>query len=81
MEIPSNGLSNGLYSRHVWNRQHIRLLLLRHWRLSQEVVVVLFVVMGNLLDDRGEEGIRGIPGGYFTMIYPVLGDMKQVLLS
>ena len=43
--------------------------------------MVLFVVMGNLLDDRGEEGICGIPGGYFTMICPFLGDKKQVLLS
>ena len=38
--------------------------------------MVLFVVMGNLLDDRGEEGIRGIPGEYFATICPVLSDKK-----
>ena len=43
--------------------------------------MILFVVMGNLLDDRGEEDIRGIPGKCFTMICPVLGDRKRVLLS
>ena len=43
--------------------------------------MVLFVVMGNLLDDKGEEGICGILGECFAMICPVLGDKKQVLLS
>ena len=43
--------------------------------------MVLFVVMGNLLDDRGEEGICGIPGECFAMICSVLGDRKRVLLS